>query len=104
MIVSQLADPQWKARWIGLDGQGDVRRRDPAGLPQGRRTRGMAACRGSSSRAAGRYDLEYDARDVVEGAAISTIAWVSWMVWRRSRSGCERWPGDSDAARTETEA
>ena len=22
MIVSQLADPQWKARWIGLDGQG----------------------------------------------------------------------------------
>ena len=23
MIVSQLDDPQWTARWIGLDGQGE---------------------------------------------------------------------------------
>ena len=47
VIVSQLHDPQWKARWISLDGRGRVRGAHPANLPQEGRTRGMAACRSS---------------------------------------------------------
>ena len=48
VIVSQLADPQWKARWIGLDDQGERSTAEilPAFRKRGR-TRGLAACRGS---------------------------------------------------------
>ncbi len=92
VIVSQLADPQWTARWIGVDGQesrfGKVlpafcKESQPGGWqclavpPPGRWT----------------LRLEYDAHDVEDGAAFSTIAWLSWMLaavftafqtWRRA--------------------
>ena len=34
VIVTQLADPQWKARWINLDDTSDDGARDPAGVSQ----------------------------------------------------------------------
>ena len=79
VIVSQLADPQWTARWIGLDGQGNAARQDSAGLPKGREPGGWQCF---EVPAPGRWTLrlEYDARDVAEGAAISTVAWLSWML------------------------
>ena len=47
VIVSQLADPQWTARWIGVDGQGVLTWQDPAGLPQRVATGGLAVSGGS---------------------------------------------------------
>jgi hypothetical protein len=99
VIISQLADPQWKARWIGLDGQGEregeiLQAFSPESRPGGWQRVAVPA--------SGRWTLrlEYEAVDVAEGAAISTIAWISWMMaagfmafqaWRgRSVPGSER--------------
>ena len=34
----------------------------------------------SPRKGAGGFDLEYEPRDVAEGAAISTIAWTAWWI------------------------
>ena len=79
VIVSQLADPQWKARWIGLDGQGEY---DGDILPAFRKGAEPGGWQRVEVPGPGRWTLrlEYDARDVAEGVAISTIAWVSWIL------------------------
>ena len=79
VIVSQLADPQWQARWIGLDGQGE---HDAPILPTFREGAEPGGWQRVEAPGPGRWTLRlsYDARDVVEGVMISTIAWVSWIL------------------------
>ncbi len=79
VIVSQVADPQWTARWIGLDGQGEF---EGEILPAFRKGTKPGAWQRLAVPASGRWtlQLEYEARDVAEGAAISLIAWLSLVV------------------------
>ena len=102
VIVSQLADPQWKALWVGLDGQGDF---DGEILPVFRVPGKPGGWQRLEPPAAGRWTLrlEYDARDVAEGAAISMIAWLSWILAVTSQA-FHAWRGRSVPARVETEA
>jgi hypothetical protein len=79
VVVSQLADPQWTARWVGQDGQ-----RQQA-LPI-RPTFAKAGEPGGWLRVwlpgSGRWTLhlEYEAHDLAEGLAISMIALIVWIV------------------------
>jgi hypothetical protein len=78
VIVSQLYDPQWSGRWVGVDGQGEFeaeirptfRKR---GEPGGWQRVGVPG--------EGRWMLflEYEPRDVMLGIAISVLAWASWV-------------------------
>ena len=45
VIVSQLADPQWKARWINLERSADDAADDPAGVSQRNELGGLAVHR-----------------------------------------------------------
>jgi len=78
VIVSQLADPQWKARWLDEEGRdyGEAeilatfhKKDEPGGWQR-------VEIPGS-----GRLVLllTYDARDVSLGLAISLLAWMCWM-------------------------
>jgi hypothetical protein len=78
VIVSQLADPQWKAHWIfegGTDyGEAEIlptfhKRDEPGGWQR-------VEIPGS-----GRWVLRltYDARDVSMGLGISLLAWMCWL-------------------------
>jgi hypothetical protein len=102
VIVSQLADPQWNARWIGLDGQGTGDGEILPAFPRGSQPGGWQRV---EVPAAGRWTLrlEYDARDVAEGAAISTVAWLSWVI-AALFTAFERWRGRSVPVRDQTEA
>lgn len=85
VIVTNLSDPQWTARWIGRDGQGEK----PAEIrPVLRSRRGPPAeglypwgWQGIQSPGPGRWTLalDYDARDVRQGLVISAIAWIGWI-------------------------
>jgi hypothetical protein len=79
VIVSQLADPAWTARWIGHDDQGESdtqiiptfrKRGEPGGWQ-----RVFVPGRGCWT-----LRLEYDASDLVDGLAITTVAWASWIL------------------------
>jgi hypothetical protein len=78
VVVSQLDDPQWSARWVGLDGQGEypgeIR---PAFRKPDETAGGWQAIEAPQG---GRWMLRltYEPRDVLEGVAISTIAWIAW--------------------------
>ena len=62
MIVSQLHDPQWKARWIGMEGQGAY---DPPILPAFRKGGEPGGWQRVKilEPGAGCCDLEYESRD-----------------------------------------
>jgi hypothetical protein len=80
VIVSQLDDPQWSARWIGLEGQGEFEERiRPAFRKPGDTAGGWQAIKVPFN---GRWALRltYEPRDVLEGAGISLVAWVGWAV------------------------
>jgi hypothetical protein len=90
VIVSQLDDPQWKAHWIGLEGQGV---HDAEILPTFRKP-GEPGGWQRVGVPAGRWTirLEYEPVDVSEGIGISIVAWSCWVVcafqvFLRSRSG-----------------
>jgi hypothetical protein len=102
VIVSQLADPQWTARWIGLDGQGEF---DGEILPAFRRERKPGGWQRVAVPASGRWTLrlEYEAPDVAEGAAISLVAWLSWMLAALSVA-FSTWRGRPAPAQQQTEA
>ena len=80
VIVSQLDDPQWSARWISLEGEGDypweIR---PAFRKPGDTAGGWQYIKVPFN---GRWSLRltYEPRDVLEGTAISIMAWMSWAV------------------------
>jgi hypothetical protein len=102
VIVSQLADPQWIARWIGLDGQGTI---DGDILPVFQKESQPGGWQRVEVPASGRWTLrlEYDARDVAEGAAISTVAWLCWIV-AASSTVFHAWRGRSAPGPVQTEA
>ena len=102
VIVSQLADPQWTARWIGVDGQ---EARPGKILPAFRKEGQPGGWQCLAVPPPGRWTLrlEYDARDVAEGAAISTIAWLSWML-AVLFAAFQSWRGARVPGRVETEA
>jgi hypothetical protein len=78
VVVSQLDDPQWSARWIGLDGQGEFRGKIlPAFRKPGDTAGGWQAVEVPFR---GRWTLRltYEPRDVLQGAGISMVAWISW--------------------------
>ncbi|HEX3451054.1 MAG TPA: hypothetical protein VHS97_22560 [Isosphaeraceae bacterium] len=102
VIVSQLADPQWTALWVGLDEQGKL-----AGeiLPAFRRGTHPGGWQRIAVPGSGRWTLrlKYDARDVADGAVVSTIAWLCWLMaafWMTIQYG----RGGRSPGRNQTEA
>jgi hypothetical protein len=79
VIVSQLHDPQWKARWIGLEGQREF---EVPILPAFQKHGEPGGWQRVEMPGEGKWmlRLEYDPRDAMEGAAITMIAWASWLV------------------------
>jgi hypothetical protein len=102
VIVSQLADPAWKAVWIRRNDQGEsdaqiiptFRKRDEPGGWQ----RVSVPGRGDWT-----LRLEYDAGDLVDGLAISTVAWVSWIV-AAIFAGYSAWRQPASPLRDQSEA
>jgi hypothetical protein len=88
IIVTQLADPQWQARWIGRDD------RDQASveiLPAFRRGPGEGGWQRVRVPGPGRWTLrmKYVAVDVVQGLYVSAaagLAWVITLAWVAARS------------------
>jgi len=79
VIVSLLADPQWTALWVGRDQQGVFAAES---LPAFGRVLNPGGWQRIAVPGSGRWTLrlKYDARDVAEGAMISTIAWLCWLM------------------------
>ena len=79
VIVTQLADAQWRARWLGRSSQGEF----PAEiLPTFRRNRGEGGWQRVRVPGPGRWTLhlEYVASDVAWGLAISSASWLVWCL------------------------
>ncbi|SIN86173.1 hypothetical protein SAMN05444166_1319 [Singulisphaera sp. GP187] len=72
VIVSQLADPQWRARWVGPEGERDAPIRP---IFTAKDDVGWQVVETPDS---GRWTLRmnYEARDVRIGLIVSTIAWA----------------------------
>ena len=79
VIVSQLADPQWKARWISLETPFE---RDETILPTFQKSGENGGWQRIEVPGSGSWllRLEYDAQDVTFGVAISAVAWLSWLL------------------------
>ncbi len=79
VVVSQLADPQWKARWLD-DLDQELR---PAVIkPAFRRDDGVGGWQRIEVTGAGRATvvLEYEPDDVRMGLSISAVAWSCWVM------------------------
>ena len=88
VVVSQLADPQWRARWSGREGE-----RPATIMPvfRGDREGGWQGVRVPEP-GAWTLLLEYRGRDVQEGLIVSALAWwVGILAYRR----CGRGPHSS---------
>ncbi len=79
VIVSQLHDPQWRALWIEQDRELEFEAEVKSAFSKFREPGGWQRVEIPGE---GRWilRLEYEPRDVMEGAAIATIAWSSWLV------------------------
>jgi hypothetical protein len=78
VIVSQLDDTQWSAHWTSLDGQGEYDWKiQPAFRKPGQAAGGWQAIEVPFT---GRWSLRltYQPHDLVEGTAISIVAWIAW--------------------------
>jgi hypothetical protein len=78
VIISQLADPQWKGRWTGRDGQAEA----PADIrPTFRREESGGGWQRVEVPGPGRWilHLDYVARDVFMGLVTSAAAWLIWI-------------------------
>ncbi len=79
VIITQLADPQWRARWLDRSGRGEL----PAEiLPAFRRNGSEGGWQRVRLPAPGRWTLhlEYVATDVTQGLAISSASWLIWCL------------------------
>jgi hypothetical protein len=79
VIISQLAHPQWRARW--RKGQGGVNEASIARVFGGRRP-GEGAWQAVAVPGPGAWTLrmDYDDRDVRTGLAVSAAAWASGLL------------------------
>lgn len=78
VLITQLADPQWHARWkdeAGLEVPAEI-------LPTFRRSTSEGGWQRVQVPGPGRWTLhlDYQAHDVREGLAISAVAWLAWGV------------------------
>jgi hypothetical protein len=102
VIISQLADPQWTARWIkdddGVIGDGEI-------VPTFRKPGEPGGWQRVKVPGAGRWTLrlEYQARDLAFGTAVSTLAWASWLL-AALRAGLRRRKTQPVSGRDQTEA
>jgi hypothetical protein len=94
VVVTELSDPQWTARWIGRDGQGEkpAEIRPVLRSRRGPPTEGLYpwGWQGIQTPGPGRWTLalDYDARDVRQGILISAVAWIGWIgvfAWMRRK-------------------
>jgi hypothetical protein len=79
VIITQLADPQWRARWLDGAGRGEL----PAEiLPAFRRNGSEGGWQRVRVPGQGRWTLhlEYVATDVAQGLAISSASWLIWCL------------------------
>ncbi len=79
VVVTQLGDPQWKARWITREDAGNT---NPEIRPAFRRGIEPTGWQCVEIPAAGRWTLglEYDAADAATGLVFSAIAWIGWLI------------------------
>jgi hypothetical protein len=79
VLVSQLADPQWRARWLDLTGPWA---NEPEILPTFRKSVEAGGWQRIEVPGPGRWRLrlEYDTSDIAFGLAVSTVAWTAWMM------------------------
>lgn len=101
VVVSQLADPQWKARWLderGVDlGETEILPAFPKEGEPGGWQRVEIPGTGSLL-----LRLTYEAEDVAMGLAVSVVAWSCWLSlaaywglrWVLSRGGSEAGPAN----------
>jgi hypothetical protein len=82
VVVTQLADPQWRARWVGPNGERDAAIAPVFRLPRHEGWQAVAVPE------PGRWTLrlDYDARDVRQGLVVSGLAWLLG-VWTYLRFG-----------------
>ena len=79
VIITQLADPQWRARWLDRNGQGEI----PAEIvPTFRRKGSDGGWQRLRVPGTGHWTLrlEYVATDVSQGLAISGASWLIWCL------------------------
>lgn len=72
IVVSQLADPQWRARWVGPGGERDVSIQPVFGTGD---DVGWQAVETPGPTGRWTLRLDYEARDVRLGLIVSAIAW-----------------------------
>ena len=79
VIVTQLADPQWRAHWRDRDGEGEFAAEI---LPAFRHNPGDGGWQRIRVPGPGRrtLHLEYVASDIGEGLAISAACWLVWCL------------------------
>jgi hypothetical protein len=79
VVISQLADPQWNAYWISRDND---RRFDDVVRPVFFKNNEPGGWQSVRVPGKGHWTLhlEYEALDLAQGAAISTVAWVTWLL------------------------
>ena len=79
VIITQLADPQWSARWTSL---GRHRTFDDKLRPAFRKANEPGGWQCIEVPAPGRWTLQlkYEAREIELGLGISVIAWAGWLI------------------------
>ena len=79
VIITQLADPQWRASWLDRDSQGEF---PTEILPAFRRNGSEGGWQRVRVPGPGRWTLhlEYVATDITEGLAISSASWLIWCL------------------------
>jgi hypothetical protein len=77
VLITQLADPQWRGSWTGAGQAGSL---EAEILPTFRRRPGDGGWQRVRVPGPGHWTLrlEYDASDVRQGLAISAAAWLAW--------------------------
>lgn len=71
VVISQLADPQWRARWVGKASE------QPGTIHAVFRAKGQGGWQAVRVPEPGRWTLclDYDARDVRQGLVVSGVSW-----------------------------
>ncbi len=89
IIITQLADPQWRGQWRDRDGGASVAAEI---LPAFRLRPGDGGWQRVRVPGPGRWTLhlEYVASDVTEGLAISGVSWLVWCLVLGSVAAWER--------------
>jgi hypothetical protein len=102
VILSQLADPQWKARWSNADRpwESDARIRP---IFRRKDERGGWQCIEVPAPGHWILRLEYEAEEAAVGMGISVIAWVGWLI-ALIRTAIVRWRRRAVPGRNETES